>query len=52
MELISNKNPDRRNAGMKAVVIAICEARNWFFVTAEMSSPCPSTGIRNVAESA
>ena len=35
---------------MKAVVIASCEARNWFFVTAEMSSPCPSAGIRNVAD--
>jgi hypothetical protein len=29
---------------------ASCDARNWFFVPAEMSSPCPSAGKRNAAE--
>jgi hypothetical protein len=34
MELISNRKPDSRKAGRKAVISASCEARNWFFVAA------------------
>ena len=51
MELISNRKPERRNVGRNELRSAICDARNWFFVAAEMSSPCPSAGRRNAPES-
>ena len=49
IESISNRKPDSRKAGRKAEISASCEARNWFFVAAEIRSPWPSAGIRKVA---
>jgi hypothetical protein len=44
---ISNRNPERRNAGRNPEITAACAATNWFFAAAEIRSPWPSAGTRN-----
>ena len=44
---ISKMNPDKSSAGKNPLISATCAAMNWFFVIAEIKSPCPSAGIRN-----
>src|SRR5215813_1169113 len=50
IELISKMKPESKKVGRNEAKSAICEARNWFFVAAEMSSPSPSDGKRNAEE--
>ncbi len=40
------------NAGRKPVNSAICAARNWLRASEEISSPWPSAGTMNTADSA
>ena len=47
---ISKTNPDNINAGKKAVIMEIWEAKNWFLAAEEISNPVPNAVNKNVLE--
>ena len=47
---MSKMNPDRMTAGRNPVISPVWAARSCCLVRMEMSSPCPSAGMRKVLD--